>query len=149
MALQAKLGFWLFGAVQIGQRRIETGVGRKPYALRPMAGMAVDAGHRPRLVRASFPEQPVALLMTGKAHFILFSGGVWRIFREANRDGFLSATRLEVSSAWAVACFTSKFLLVVSGMRERFAHRCVLKVLALIRMARDADLAANVIRSGS
>jgi hypothetical protein len=87
--------------------------------------------------------------MTGKAHFILFSGSIWRVFREANRDGFFPAPCLEVSSAWAVASLASKFLLVISGMRECFAHRRVLEVLALIGMTCDADLTANVIRSGS
>jgi hypothetical protein len=87
--------------------------------------------------------------MTGQTHFILFSSGVWRIFRETNRDGFFSAPCLEVSSTRAVARFASKFLPVISGMRECFTHGRVLEVLALIGMACDADLTADVIRSGS
>ena len=149
VTLQTQFRFRLLCAVQICQRRIEPGIGRELQALRSVSGVAVDAGYGPRLVRAPFPEQPVALLMTGEAGFILFSDRVRRVFGKANRNGFFSTSGLEVSSAWAVTRLAPESLLVRSGMCECLAHRRLLEVLALILMACHADLGADIIGTRS
>src|SRR5262249_50677593 len=112
MALQAQFRLRLLCTVQIGERRIESRISRELYALWAVPGMTIDAGHRPRLVGASFPEQPFALLMAGETGFVLFANRVWRISGKTDRNGFFSTAGLEMSSAGTVTRLASEPLLV-------------------------------------
>ena len=86
--------------------------------------------------------------MTREARPVLFVGRVPRIFGEANRNGFLSAASLDVVLARAVTCLTAKFSLSFLGCANALPMTRVLEVLALIRVACDADFTADVIRAG-
>src|SRR5438445_12157917 len=144
MTREAQLGLRPFRRMNVCQRGVEPCVRRQLDTLRLMSDVTVDACDVPRFVRASLPEKPVAPLMTRQAGAVLFVDRISGIFGEADGNGILSPAGLDVSFARAVTGLTPKFLLLIFGTRERFAHNGVLKVPTLIRMANDAGIAARV-----
>jgi hypothetical protein len=148
VALETQFRLRLLRAVNIRQRSIEPRHGRQLKEMWLVADMAIDAGDTSRLVRASLPEQPLALLVAGQACVVLLFDCIVGIFGETNRNGVFAASRFNVSFAGTMTGFAPQFFFLVFGARERLPHDCVLEVLTLVRMANDAGIAAHIVSAG-
>src|SRR6185369_9519379 len=78
----------------------------------------------------------------------LLLGRVPGVFREANRNCFLSASRLDVGLTRTMTRFTSEFFFCILRTSKRFPHDRVLEMLALIRVADNARIAAGIFAVG-
>src|SRR5215469_7624549 len=109
-----------------------------------MADVAVDAGDVPRFMRAAIPEHAIALRMARKASIVLLFHGIGRGLLESNRNG-RGPARFRVCSPRAMAGFASQLFQVSARVRKCMTHDCVLEMFALISMAGEARIHANVI----
>src|SRR5262249_26898969 len=69
-----------------------------------------------------------------------------RILGEADRNSVLCASSINMGFAWAMAALAAKLFLRGLGMQHHgIAHDGVFETLLLVGMARDANLAADIV----
>jgi hypothetical protein len=83
--------------------------------------------------------------MTGQTGDVLFVHRISGIFREADGNRVLPASRFDVGFARTVTRFAPELFLVIFRVSERFTHGGVLEMLTLIRVANYAGIASNVL----
>src|SRR5579864_7473991 len=83
----------------------------------------------------------MALLAGG----ILFGNGVWRVLAEMHRNRILAAACFDVGPAGSMTGFATVSFLGCSGMGHGLAHHRILEAALLVRVARNAGFAADVV----
>ena len=113
-----------------------------------MCLVTVYASHGPRFVRAASPEKLIfagVALQTGK---VFLGYCVLRTFGKAEGNRILATPCLDVCTAGTVTRFASASLVRSVRMCHRFSHSCSVESSALILVAGDTGIAADIVAVG-